>query len=110
METMSAEKYNYWKDKLKNIDAEDVLLNPVSHKLDLEARKAMHASLVSPTAGYKTKYGTLGRLIEQLKEVELIVGSDVDIFIRDKDGLRSPKVFMERTPNELPVDVIVTIL
>lgn len=107
---MSAEKYNYWKDKLKNIDALDVLLNPViSHELDLKARKAMHDSLISPAVGYKTKYGTLGRLIEQLKEVELVVGSDVDIFIRDNDGLRSPQVVIERTPNELPVDVIVTI-
>lgn len=107
---MSAEKYNYWKDKLKNTDTLDVLLNPeISHKLDLEARKAMYDSLLSPKAGYKTKYGTLGRLIEQLKEVELVVGRDVDIFIRDKDGLRSPQVFIERTPNELPVDVIVTI-
>ncbi len=107
---MSAEKYNYLKDKLKNTDELDVLLNPViSHKLDLEARKAMYDSLLSPEDGYKTKYGTLGRLIEQLKEVELVVGSDVDIFIRDKDGLHSPQVVIERTPNELPVDVIVTI-
>ena len=108
---MSAAKYNYWKEKLKDTDALDVLLNPViSHKLDLEARSAMHASLVSPTAGYKTKYGTLGRLIEQLKEVELVVGSDVDIFIRDKDGIHPPQIHIEQSPNELPVDKIVTIL
>lgn len=107
---MSSEKYSYWEDKLKNTDALDVLLNPViSHELDLEARKAMHASFGFQAAKYKTKYGTLGWLIEQLKEAELVVGSDVDIFIRDKDGLRPPKVFIERTPNELPVDKIVTI-
>ena len=58
---MSAEKYNYWKDKLKNTDALDVLLNPeISHKLDLEARKAMHAS-----------FGVFGPTLKAKKAIDM---------------------------------------
>ena len=51
----------------------------------------------------------MGRLIEQLQEAERYLGSDVEIFIRDKDGIHQPQIVIERTPNELPVDKIVTL-
>lgn len=55
------------------------------------------------------KHTTLGNLIRSLQIVERVVGSNVEVFIRDNDGIHPPQVAIEKTPNELPVDVIVTI-
>lgn len=52
---------------------------------------------------------TIGSLIRGLQIVERVLGSNVEVFIRDKDGIYQPQIVIEQTPNELPVDKIVTL-
>ncbi len=91
---MSAEKYNYWKDKLKNTDALDVLLNPViSHELDLEARKAMHAS-----------FGGLGPTLKAKKEIDMEHGKNpfgeaLVEFLNAVEAMREAQKYYFKTRN-----------
>lgn len=104
---MSADRYKYelFKEKFQKADI-DALLEQ-SFEIRNAARRELYDDLFGPE--YKKKYGTLGRLIEQLQEAERYLGSDVEVFIRDKDGIHQPQIVIEQTPNELPVDKIVTI-
>lgn len=104
---MSADRYKYelFKEKFQKADI-DALLEQ-SFEIRNAARRELYGDLFRPE--YKKKYGTLGRLIEQLQETERYLGSDVEVFIRDKDGIHQPQIVIEQTPNELPVDKIVTI-
>lgn len=109
---MSVDRYKYelFKEKFKKADI-DALLEQ-SMEIGRADRKNILDDLFfkpTPTPEYKKRYGTLGRLIEQLQEAERYLGSDVEIFIRDKDGIHQPQIVIEQTPNELPVDKIVTI-
>lgn len=105
---MSANKYKYFAEKFQKADIGSLLEQPFKTR-DAD-RKELHEGLFKPTStAYKTKCGTLGRLIEQLKEAERYLGSDVEVFVRDKEGIHMPQIVIERTPNELPVDAIVTI-
>ena len=104
---MSADRYKYelFKDKFQKADIGALLEQ--SFEIRNAARRELYGDLFGPE--YKKKYGTLGRLIEQLQEAERYLGSDVEVFIRDKDGIHQPQIVIEQTPNELPVDKIVTI-
>lgn len=108
---MSADRYKYelFKEKFQKADI-DALLEQ-SFEIRNAARRELYDDLfkLTPSPEYKKKYGTLGRLIEQLQEAERYLGSDVEVFIRDKDGIHQPQIVIEQTPNELPVDKIVTI-
>lgn len=108
---MSADRYKYelFKEKFEKADI-DALLEQ-SFEIRNAARRELYGDLfkLTPRPECKKKYGTLGRLIEQLQEAERYLGSDVEIFIRDKDGIHQPQIVIEQTPNELPVDKIVTI-
>lgn len=102
---MSADRYKYelFKEKFQKADIDALLEQP------FEIRNAARRELYGDLFEYKKKYGTLGRLIEQLQEAERYLGSDVEVFIRDKDGIHQPQIVIEQTPNELPVDKIVTL-
>lgn len=92
---MSADRYKVLRDKCKELLKDDLLRMMQQMDADCQAGDS--------------KGATLGSLIRSLQIVERVVGSDVEVFIRDKDGIHPPQVVIERTPNELPVDVIVTI-
>ena len=92
---MSADRYKVLRDKCKELLKDDILR--MMQQMDVDCKVG------------DAKCTTLGSLIRSLQIVERVVGSDVEVFIRDKDGIHSPQVVIERTPNELPVDVIVTI-
>lgn len=102
-------KYKLFKEKFQKADIDALLEQPF--EIRNAARRELYSDLFKPTPRpeYKKKYGTLGRLIEQLQEAERYLGSDVEVFIRDKDGIHAPQIVMEQTPNELPVDKIVTL-
>lgn len=104
---MSADRYKYklFKERFQKADI-DALLEQ-SFEIRNAARRELYDDLFRPE--YKKGYGTLGRLIELLQEAERYLGSDVEVFIRDKDGIHQPQIVIEQTPNELPVDKIVTI-
>ena len=108
---MSADRYKYelFKEKFQKVDIDALLEQPF--ELRHADRRDLYGKLFNPTptTECKAKYGTLGRLIEQLQEAERYLGSDVEVFIRDKDGIHQPQIAIEQTPNELPVDKIVTL-
>lgn len=103
---MNADRYKYelFKEKFQKADIDALLEKPFETRRELPS-----LWLNPPRPEYKKKYGTLGRLIEQLQEAERHLGSEVEVFIRDKNGIHQPQIVIEQTPNELPVDKIVTI-
>lgn len=92
---MREDKYSAIRDKYKELLKNDILRK--MQQIDSDCQVG------------DNKHTTLGSLIRSLQIVERVVGSDVEVFIRDKDGIHPPQVVIEKTPNELPVDVIVTI-
>lgn len=92
---MSADRYKVLMDKYKELLKDDILR--MMQQIDADYQVG------------DSKGTTIGSLIRGLQIVERVVGSNVEVFIRDKDGIHPPLVAIEKTPNELPVDVIVTI-
>ena len=75
----------------------------------IQSRESLEKSLFDNVVDNSKKHGTLGYLIDQLKLVANVVGEDVEVFIRNEEGIQVPHVCIENTPNELPVDKIVTL-
>lgn len=78
----------------------------ISHK---QSKSKLEELLFDYSEANAKKYGTLGWFIAQLKQTANVVGEDVEVFIRDEEGIHVPLICIERTPNELPVDKIITL-
>ena len=63
---MSADKYNYWADRLNHVDIDSLLEQPYADRRDIS--RDLADSLLFGT--YKKKHGTLGVLIDELREME----------------------------------------
>ena len=100
---------DYMKEQMKN----EKFFRPEDFYQEFLAQpESVHAPdvIIDDVLGPEQCHGmTLGSLIRSLRIVANVVGENVEVFVRTDEGIHSPMVCVENTPNELPVDKIVTI-